>query len=295
MRLIHLTDPHLSTLENERFVRLSGKRRSGYLSWSRNRRHIHRSEILECLTRAIKTEGADQILVTGDLLQIGLESEMIQAAQWLQTLAPPEKIMLIPGNHDNYARDSLATMLRLWGEYLPTPAQSGSDYTAGYPDVRNLGDLQIIGLNSSCVTRIFSAAGQLGDRQQSDLKRVLAAGQQAGLFQLILIHHPPFPNMTRRRKALRDDQQLEKLMTGFPPELVLYGHLHRDREHIHGKTHIYCTASASSSHGASYRVFDLERTDRGWNCDMRLMTLPAESNPSSDLVITAQSSWSVSR
>ena len=74
--------------------------------------------------------------------------------------------------------------------------------------------------------------------------------------------------MTGRRKALRDDRQLEKLLTGRPPHLVLYGHLHRDREHIYGHTHIYCTASASGTSGASYRVFDIERSGRGWTCEM---------------------------
>jgi 3',5'-cyclic AMP phosphodiesterase CpdA len=293
MRLIHLTDPHLSSLESLRFIKIRGKRRSGYLSWVKNRRHIHRPEVLECLTRAIEAEGADQILLTGDLVQIGLECEMIEAAQWLQQLGPPGKVMLIPGNHDNYAPDSLASMNRHWGNYLPDTEQSETDYTFGYPTVRSLDGLQIIGLNSSCTTRIFSAAGRLGARQQDELNELLKTGQESGQFQLVLIHHPPFPDMTKRRKALRDDRLLEKSMTAHPPDLVLYGHLHRDREHIHGKTHIYCTASASSAHGASYRVFDLEQTGHDWHCHMRLMTLPANSASSENLVITAQSSWSV--
>jgi 3',5'-cyclic AMP phosphodiesterase CpdA len=293
MRLIHLTDPHLSSLEGQGFLQLRGKRRSGYLSWYRNRRHIHLPAILDNLTASIQAEEADQILLTGDLVHIGLESEIAEAAGWLKRLGPPAHVMLIPGNHDNYAGDSLAAMNRHWGDYLPYGEGTVTDYTTGYPVLKEFGNLQIIGMNSSCTTRIFSATGQLGPEQQSKLESVLASGTAEGKFQCLLIHHPPFPKMTRRRKALRDDRQLKKLLTAQPPELVLYGHLHRDREHIDGHTHIYCTASASSAYGASYRVFDIEQTGRGWTCEMRLMCLPEGSAPTADLVITARSSWSV--
>jgi len=293
MRLIHLTDPHLSSLDGLRFWQLRGKRRSGYLSWYRNRRHVHLPAILENLMSAIKAEAADQILLTGDLVHIGLESEIIEAAGWLEQLGPPAEVMLIPGNHDNYARDSLAAMKRHWADYLPGGEESEADYTAGYPVLKEFGDLRIIGLNSACTSPVFSARGRLGNGQLAKLDTLLESGQADGKFQCLLIHHPPFPKMTKRRKALRDDRPLERLLTARSPQLVLYGHLHRDLEHIFGHTHIYSTASTSSAAGASYRVFDIEASEHGWNCEMRLMCLPAGSKPSADLVITARSSWSV--
>jgi len=292
MRLIHLTDPHLTDLGDQHFLRLRGKRRSGFLSWHKNRRHEHLPDILNRLTDSIRSEQADLILLTGDLVHIGLESEIIEAAGWLQEIGAPERVMLIPGNHDNYAGDSLAAMARHWGDYLPYGADVPGDYTAGYPVLREFGNLQIIGLNSACTTRIFSAAGQLGSDQRSALAKLLESGQATGKFQCVLIHHPPLPRMTGRRKSLRDDRQLQTLLTGQPPQLVLYGHLHRDLETIHGHMHVYCTASASSTLGASYRVFDIEQGDAGWHCDMRLMCLPKGSAPSANLVITARTSWS---
>jgi 3',5'-cyclic AMP phosphodiesterase CpdA len=291
MRLIHLTDPHLTSLETQRFARLRGKRRSGFLSWYRNRRHIHSPDILQKITESILSEGADLILLTGDLAHIGLETEIAEAAEWLQNLGPPGRVILIPGNHDNYAGDSLAAMIRHWGEYLPYGEESPDDYAVGYPVLNEFGNLQIIGLNSSCTTRIFSAAGQLGSDQGSRLEPMLETGQARGKFQCVLIHHPPFPGISGRRKALRDDRQLKALFTAWPPHLVLYGHLHEDLEQISGRTHMYCTASASSARGASYRVFDIEETGAGWHCDMRLMCLPAGSNPGAGLVITARETW----
>ena len=82
MRLIHITDPHLSSLDGLSFMGLRGKRRSGYLSWYRKRRHVYRPGILDQLTKAVNSHQPDLVLLTGDLIHIGLESEMIEAAAW---------------------------------------------------------------------------------------------------------------------------------------------------------------------------------------------------------------------
>ena len=94
------------------------------------------------LTEAVNSHQPDLVLLTGDLVHIGLESEMIEAANWLRHLGPPEKVMFVPGNHDNYARDSLAAMYQHWGGYLPAASGLATDYTAGYPMVRETQDVQ---------------------------------------------------------------------------------------------------------------------------------------------------------
>jgi len=291
MRLIHLTDPHLSSLAQQRFLSLRGKRRSGYLSWYRNRRHVHRPEILEQLTLAVSAESPDQVLLGGDLVHIGLEQEMVEAAQWLRRLGSPEKVMLVPGNHDNYASDSNAAMVRHWGDYLPADARHGNDYAAGYPVARELTNVKLLGVNTSCVTRIFSAAGELGTEQQSRLSRALERDPGDQRFQCLLIHHPPLPGMTKRRKALRDAAQLAGILGRHPPDLVLYGHIHSNREHQFGDARIYCTASASSVGNASYRVFDVEHDELGWTCRMRLMTLDPTSEPGAGFSLSEKAAW----
>jgi 3',5'-cyclic AMP phosphodiesterase CpdA len=291
MRLIHLTDPHLSSLTDQSFMKLRGKRRSGYLSWYKKRRHVHRPEVLEQLTQAVLAESPDQVLLTGDLVHIGLEQEMIEAAQWLARLGTPGKVMLVPGNHDNYARDSGAAMYRHWGEYLPDRGPRETDYTAGYPVVREFQNLKLLGVNTSCVTRIFSAAGELGEQQCARLSQTLAKEPGDRGFQCLLIHHPPLPGMTSRRKGLRDAGQLESILRQSRPNLVLYGHLHCNREHLLENSRIYCTASASSSKNASYRVFDLEQNEQGWRCRMRLMTLGPGAGAGAYFNPSAESAW----
>ena len=291
MRLIHLTDPHLSSLDDDSFTGLHGKRRSGYLSWYKKRRHVHRRDVLDRLTDAIHSHRPDQILLTGDLVHIGLEHEMIEAAEWLGHLGPPEKVMFVPGNHDNYAPDSLAIMYRRWGRYLPGEYPPVEDYTAGFPIERQLGQVKLMGVNTSCVTRIFSAKGELGAAQGQRLARALEASPDPAAFQCLLIHHPPFPGITKRRKALRDAARLEEIISAKPVNLVLYGHIHCNREDHRANARSYCTASASSVQNASYRIFDLEQNDQGWHCRMRLISLENGAGQEAIFRLAAESSW----
>ncbi len=291
MRLIHLTDPHLSTLDGLTFMGLRGKRRSGYLSWLKNRRHIHRREVLDQLTVAVRAHQPDLVLLSGDLVHIGLEREMIEAAEWLRRLGPPEKVMFVPGNHDNYARDSLSYMYRHWGSYLPAEGARNADYTSGYPLIRDLEQIKLIGVNTSCVTRVFSAAGELGAGQRERLADELKKETGDTRFHCLLIHHPPFPDMTQRRKALRDSVGLRAIVNQHAPQLVLYGHIHSNREHIFDSTRIFCTASASGINNASYRIFDLEEKSSAWDCRMRLMTLENGTGDYPSFTVSAQSRW----
>lgn len=293
MRLVHLTDPHLSSLAGQTFLGLRGKRRSGFLSWQRNRRFVHRPEILEALVQALESCRPDLILVTGDLVHIGLEAEIEQAAEWLHRLGPPQRVMLIPGNHDNYAADSLAFLRRHWADYLPAPETRSDDYTSGYPVVRTAADVRLVGVNSSCVTRIFSAAGALGDAQRKRLEERMDKPADRESFECLLIHHPPLPGMIHRRKALRDAAQLGRILDRRPPDLVLYGHIHVNREHVFESSRMYCTASASSATDASFRIFDLDRDGSGWRCRMRLMTLDGGSEAEAVFSQREESAWRV--
>lgn len=291
MRLIHLTDPHLSSLDGYSFWSLRGKRRSGYLSWYRKRRHVHRSEVLEKLTDAVNSHAPDQILLTGDLVHIGMNSEMDEAAQWLRCLGPPDKVLLIPGNHDNYAPGAQEAMARHWSDYLPVGFRPDGDYSAGFPVVRQRSGVQLIGVNTACVTRIFSATGQLGTAQAKRLATIMAAEAGPASFRCLLIHHPPFPAMTQRRKALQDASSLSSLLRLHPPDLVLYGHLHHNRETVGGGIHSFCTSSASSIHNASFRIIDVENDHGEWQCRVRLMTLNQSVDSGTSFRLAEESIW----
>lgn len=287
MRLVHLTDPHLSSLEGVGMADLRGKRWSGYLSWQKNRRKKYLPAVLEQLTEAVRSERADQVLVTGDLVHIGLETEIVQAARWLTTLGPPERVMLVPGNHDSYAKDSRDRFEAHWRDYL---VQGGTQGLQAFPVVRKLDGLSLISLSTACVTPVFMAWGKLGAVQLAQLELLLTQAADEKQLVVLLIHHPPLPGMTSARKGLKDAEELQAVLERFPPLLVFHGHLHHNRECLWGDTRIYCTGAASSASEASYRVIDIE----GQSVRTRLKSIVLDERGELTFTTVDEQSWEMS-
>lgn len=297
MRLVHLTDPHLSTLDAESLFTLKGKRWSGYLSWRKNRRKHFLPAVLDTLVTSIKAENADQILLTGDLVHIGLDSEIAQATEWLKTLGTAEKVMLVPGNHDIYANGSADSVFKAWSDYLFQTDQPADSVPASdqFPVVRKLGKLSLIGVSTGCVTPVFMASGKLGEAQLKRLDSLLEQAATEGQMVVLLIHHPPLPGMTNWRKALRDTKALEGVLKRYPPVLVLYGHLHHNHEQQLAESRIYCTAAASSISDASYRVIDIEDKDGDWAFRMRLKSIDIDEGGQPAFVTIDDQAWQLTK
>ncbi len=291
MRLVHLTDPHLSHLDDVRFSDIRGKRWSGYLSWHKNRRRKYLPAVLEKLSAAVRAENADQILLTGDLIQIGLDSEIAQAAQWLAGLGPASQVMLVPGNHDTYARGSADALHRAWSEYLSGDDQSGN--FGQFPVLRKLGNLSLIGLSTACVTPVFMASGKLGEEQLEKLAALLQQAADEQQMVCLLIHHPPLPGMTDWRKGLADADALQAVLEQHQPELIFHGHLHHNREQQWGGSRIYCTAAASSVSSASYRVIDINDEGDYRSFRMALKSVAIDTAGELEFVTVDEQSWQI--
>lgn len=274
VRLIHLTDPHLSSLDAWRPGLGAGKRWLSWLSWRGRRRERHRRHRLGALTEYLKTTDPDAWAITGDLCQVGLERETMEAAGWLGELAPPERTLLVPGNHDIFARDSAGAILRHWAEHLHVDPDSPT-----WPVVRRFGDVAMIGVNSAVVTPVLRASGRVGRVMRDRLGEALDANR--GCCRVVLIHHPPMPGICKRRKALVDDREVSELLAEHGAGMVLHGHLHRNREYAiatrgGNSVPVFCTASASAAGGlgaAAARIFDIESDAGGYRIGMRLEAL----------------------
>jgi len=278
IRIVHLTDPHLTLPDPRDGIR--GKRRLGYLSWRKKRRFRHSTDVLEHVCQAVQAEDPAQILITGDLLQIGLPGEAREAREWLEHLAPPERIALVLGNHDLYARDSWSNLRTAWAPYLNL-AEGGSESNGqrppetAYPWVRNLACadaiVRIVALNSAWVSPLFMASGALGEDQRARLNALV---DDADAFHCVLLHHPPIPRTVSWRKSLRDARALYTDIPRSSAGVVLHGHTHRNSyDGELGAMRVFGTASASSTEvgrEASYRVFDIRRTDAKWHVAMTL-------------------------
>lgn len=275
-RLAHLSDPHLPPLPRPRLRELAGKRALGFLNWTRNRYKYHRREVLDALVTDLKAEGPDHIAVTGDVVNLALEAEFKPALSWLESVGPPDRVTVIPGNHDAYARSTRYHHSEVWSQYL-----GGDDpQTAIFPAVRRRGPLALISLCSAVPTAPLMATGRLGRKQLAALERVLdqLAGEHA--FRVLLVHHPL--RSDSHYKRLTDSAALLALLKQHGVELILHGH-----DHVHSimwfpgpnrEIPALGVPSASAlAHGrypgAAYNLFSIDKDNAGWRCELTVRSV----------------------
>jgi 3',5'-cyclic AMP phosphodiesterase CpdA len=232
LTLAHISDLHIGPLPPPGLRALLGKRITGYLSWRLKRAAVHRREVLDTLAADLAAQRPDHIAVTGDLVNISLGGEFVQARDFLQKLGTGDGVTVVPGNHDAYVAMPWARSTGLWSDYM-TGRHAGEGETeratrdaADFPFVRRVGDLALIGVSTAIPTVPFSAAGSLGAVQLGRLETMLEALGKAGLFRVVLIHHPPFAGGAYKRKSLRDASAFAAVIAEQGAELVLHGHMH---------------------------------------------------------------------
>src|SRR5690606_25411426 len=163
--LTHLSDVHLAPLPAVSPERLRGKRYFGYQSWLRRRRAIHMRPIADALRDDIRALAPDHVAITGDLVNVALEEEFVEARSWLEGFGGPDWVSVIPGNHDAYVPVPWNAGIGLWRDYMTSDAEPLLDGVmpgGPFPYFRRRGDIAIIGLSTAVPTPFFSARGWLG-------------------------------------------------------------------------------------------------------------------------------------
>jgi 3',5'-cyclic AMP phosphodiesterase CpdA len=277
--LAHLSDPHLAPIPTPRVRELASKRGLGFINWYRGRHAIHRPEVLALVERDLAARTVDHIAVTGDLVNLALAAEFAAAHQWLARLGPPERVTVVPGNHDAYVRAAAAHPLRYWGDYMRGDAAgpiTAPGAPAHFPFVRRRGPAALVGLSTAVPTGPLMATGRLGADQLMRLDDALDALGREGLFRIVLIHHPPVSRLAQHFKRLVDAAPLRRVIARHGAELVLHGHAH---VHLltwldgpHGRVPAVGVPSASAAadpHGdaAAYNLYAIERDADGWRCE----------------------------
>jgi 3',5'-cyclic AMP phosphodiesterase CpdA len=289
MRIIHISDPHLSSLDNVRWSQLRGKRMLGYQSWYRKRRRQFTVDTLEVLTQAVRGESANLVIVSGDLVQIGLERELLEARAWLERLGGPDEVLVTPGNHDCYHPESWPLVQRIYRPYLGT--RNETDPPGDYPVLRHANGVSVIAASSAAPAPWWAASGTLGVDQRTRLARMLHDEREN--LRFLVLHHPPLPGMASVRKALTDAHALKAILEETRPQITLHGHLHRNQALITPQGRIFCTAPASSARRrapASYRVFEISTQRDSWQIDMTLKSLVQGT-----ITTIEETSWNAAR
>jgi 3',5'-cyclic AMP phosphodiesterase CpdA len=278
--LAHLSDIHLGPLPRPRSAELIGKRMLGYVNWQRRRRQYSRL-FLDRLMADLALQRPDHIAITGDLVNLALPAEFLLAKAWLETIGNADTVTVVPGNHDAYVRLKADRGHRLWDDYMQSNWESAGlifQPENGFPFVRQIGEVALIGLSSAVPTMPLMASGRLGSRQLATMGLILDALREQQVCRVILVHHPPLPGMSPWKSALHDASAARARLIAHGAELVLHGHAHRDSVTplITPQGPLFVVGVASASSGfrrlgrvARYNLFTFLKTNTGWRIHMR--------------------------
>jgi 3',5'-cyclic AMP phosphodiesterase CpdA len=278
-RLAHLSDLHLGPLPRVTPRALMNQRVLGYLSWQRRRYRVHRREVLDALVADLREQAPDHVAITGDLVNISLPAEFVQAAAWLRQLGDPGWITVIPGNHDAYVEMKWREAWAHWSDYMSgdEPAERGGE--AMFPFLRRRDGIVLIGLSTAVATPPTFATGRLGRPQLRALDRMLNHLDGDGTCRVVLLHHPPVETMTDYRRRLVDSEEFAALLRRRGVELVLCGHQHVFQLGAlpSGDGPIPVVGAPSASlhggdrhHEGGYIIYDLVHGGTGWEIELEL-------------------------
>jgi 3',5'-cyclic AMP phosphodiesterase CpdA len=129
---------------------------------------------------------ARHVVLTGDLTEDGIPSQYELLAEVLdESGIDPQRVTLIPGNHDRYA-DPAAFELALAG-----PLRAFAD-SFGMGGIVELGsEVWMMPVSTAIPQSWLRSAGRLSDDDVGRIDRFAVAARGAGKLALVVQHHPP--------------------------------------------------------------------------------------------------------
>jgi 3',5'-cyclic AMP phosphodiesterase CpdA len=300
VRIAHISDLHLLDLTGAVPFRLFNKRLSGYVNLRAKRKAIHRKPLAEVTARAIRESDADHVAITGDVSNLALEREFAMVRRFIEhdLGMPPDRVSLVPGNHDAYTRGAFSSQRfrQFFAPYLESDLP-GMSAGRGFPYVRLRGPCAIIGLSTAVPRLPLVASGRLGRAQLSALEKILEHPEVAKRTPVLLQHHPIHDPPTRAKKlfeGLADAGAERRILDRLVRGVVLHGHLHRRArlplETSAGRIDAFCATSASlysdtENRMAGFNTYDFD--DRGELVDVRAHRV-AEGGETSESAVPMQ-------
>ncbi|MBL4847533.1 MAG: metallophosphoesterase [Planctomycetes bacterium] len=219
IEIAHVSDLHFAWAPGDAGVPAHGflnKRLVGYANLRFHRKNPQ--AIADALGEDLRAHPPDHLAITGDLTNLSLPGEFRRARDWIESLElPPERVSVIPGNHDAYVPEGLDLFEETFAPWLPGPS---------WPREQRAGPAALFGTSSSLPVPWFRAWGALGPEQLDSLSRLIDASDAP--LKAVLVHHPPVLGNGRPDKPTRNNRDGARLIEVCRGrvDLILCGHTH---------------------------------------------------------------------
>ncbi len=238
-RIAHLSDVHMLDARPSR-SRAGFSMAVRFVSIGRPLDAAERTSKLVRALDAANRSRADHIVISGDLTEIGDQEEFEAFAEVLHDRSvDPDRVTLVPGNHDAYAsRDA-------WKRALAGPLAAFARGAADEPGkIVERGDVCFVPLDVTRVQPVTRSAGELTTHAAEILEKRLVDPWFRDRAVVLVQHHPPFSHTTgawQWMDGLAGGARLMSLLARLPNLHALHGHLHYvvDRIVAIGRTRIF--------------------------------------------------------
>ena len=270
MKILHFSDPHFDlSLKSIPWKKWFGKRAVGALNLlgGRGKRFDDAESKIEALVEFKEQNGIDLVICTGDYTALGLEAEIINAAEIVAPLATPEdKFITVPGNHDIYLYDSLhqESFNRHFGKFMRSdlPQYRVDEF---FPFVRLFDEVAVVGLNSAKPNPLpWRSTGYIPDKQLEAFSEILKDKRVKDKYILVSTHYAPrdengLPDKKHHR--LINAKEFLECCKGIEKGAILTGHIHKGfRVEIDGlKAPLFCAGSVTMDKRESFWLFEITK------------------------------------
>jgi 3',5'-cyclic-AMP phosphodiesterase len=179
---------------------------------------------------AAKRHGADHVVISGDLTEVGEECEFEQVAEVLHDAKLPEdSVTLVPGNHDAY------TTSDAWAKAMRGPlARFAAASAAAAGKIVDRGPVVFLPIDTTRFQTIAWSGGIFTRETAALLDERMNDTAFRDKAMVLVVHHPPFHPVKAMKwiDGLRGGANVLELLARHPRLQLLHGHLHRIFNHI---------------------------------------------------------------
>lgn len=219
-----------------------------------------RAKKLSRALAAAKASGAEHVVISGDLTEIGDAREFEHFADVLYAARIPEDaVTLVPGNHDAY------TTPAAWRRALGGPLKYWAKTSAAEPGrLVERDSFAILPIDTTCFQSIARSGGEFTRDAAAAVKARLVDPALRDKAVVLVLHHPPLVKPQNVVwdwiDALRGSTHVLDMLAQHARVQLLHGHLHKvvDRILSGAKARIFgAPATVDDDTSPRVRLYDV--------------------------------------